>query len=98
MVYTFVQQENPVFCFICREKISPICLGPETKFSREFQHKSYLNPKLVIVTKTNRTELYLEERKFIDNVVLKVQVQLMLNLRTVTAGASNTHLIEALNQ
>ena len=54
MVYTFVQQENPVFCFISREKISPICLGPETKFSREFQHKSYLNPKLVIVTKTNK--------------------------------------------
>ena len=58
MVYTFVQQENPVFCFICREKISPICLGPETKFSREFQHKSYLNPKLVIVTQTNSTKFY----------------------------------------
>ena len=59
MVYTFVRQENPVFCFISREKISPICLEPETKFSREFQHKSYLNPKLVIVTQTNSMEFYL---------------------------------------
>ena len=64
MVYTFVQQENPVFCFISRKKILPICLEPETKFSREFQHKSYLNPKLVIVTQTNSTEFYLNKTLF----------------------------------
>ena len=82
MVYTFVQQENPVFCFICREKISPICLGPETKFSREFQHKSYLNPKLVIVTQTNSTKLYLYKTLlyfyFIKNLFLGVSCEVWI--------------------
>ena len=82
MVYTFVQQENPVFCFISREKILPICLGPETKFSREFQHKSYLNPKLVIVTQTNSTKLYLYKTLlyfyFIKNLFLGVSCEVWI--------------------
>ena len=70
MVYTFVQQENPVFCFISRERISSICLIPETKFSKESQHKSDLNPKLVIVTKT--TKFYLQKASVFLWVIEKI--------------------------